>query len=184
MLAAPPGDGPAHQLMAGRRGPALGAVRHGDRGQPGQQRRGARSVLLGGDVQRDGAGLGGQRGQGVPAGPVSELGPVGGIRAAGARGAGVLEQVGERLDERLQVDNKVDGVQQRVGNRGLVRAAVEHRRQQPQPPRTLTGRCARLVVQVGRQRPQCPHGVVSGGGHLLIMSRRGDLQPAVGQRVG
>ena len=111
-------------VVAGRGASAGDAVCHGDRGQPAQQRRRAQPFLLGGDVQRDGAGLGWQGGQGVPAGPVGEVGTVGGAGAAGAREGGVLEPVSQGLDEALQLAGDVDGVQQRVGDRGLVRVSA------------------------------------------------------------
>jgi len=73
VLAAQAGDRSADQLVAGRGGDADGPVGHGHRGQPPQQRGRPQPLLLGGGVQRDGPGLGGQRGGPVPAGPVSEV---------------------------------------------------------------------------------------------------------------
>lgn len=135
VLAPQSGDGAADEFGAGRGGVPGGTVRDRDRDrrQPAQQRRRAQPVLLGGDVQRDGPWLGGERLEAVPGGPVRELRPVRGVRAAGPDGGGVLEQVRQPLDERCQVCGQVDGLEQRVGDRGLVRIVVGQRRQQPQP---------------------------------------------------
>jgi len=57
----------------------------------------------------------------------------------------VLEQVSELLDERIQLDRQVDGVQQRVGDRGLVRVVLGQGRQQMQPRRR---RCSFALLGV------------------------------------
>lgn len=170
-----PGDRAADQFVPGRGGLVGGPVCHRDRRQPAQQRGRPQPVLLGGDVQRDGPRLGRQRGRPVPAGPVGEVRPVAGASAAGARRAGLLEQVSERLDQQLQLTGEVDGVQQRVGDRGLVRVVIQDRRQQPEPVGGLPARQVRL----GRSGRQRRRRVVGVGGltrvrHRPIISCRGN----------